>query len=320
MPNRQPWGLFNYSWGSAACGNRPSSNNPDSRVTSLTPCLVLNSRFPLGSTQMSFAFGHRRTVPPSLSGPLKRLCLGCGRCRRIDVSARWPAPRRGPRRAVTSRSCDRTSSGPRGSRLKGVRGSSDGSGHQGPNEVARLSPPPVEGLAVIMHAQRAPIAPAGTLPQKGVDNHAPGVEAKPHAQRFECALFPAPKQGEKPEAVRRGRLRQELLFLGGEVIGGEGVTARLDDFEIAAQCRLGPGDGASRPTRAVADRDSYGRGSISDEDLRSAARGRANFYARQGPGIGRQVQAGGQRALRRPAPKPPVRAALWESHAAQADR
>lgn len=173
---------------------------------------------------------------------------------------------------------------------------------------------------MIMHAQRAPIAIAKELSGEVVNSHASGVEPQPHAQRFEGALLRAPKQGEKLEAVRWGGLHQQLLFFSSEVVGGEGIAARLDDFEIATQCRLGLRDGASRPTRAVADRDGNGRGSISEEDFRSAARSRANCYAREGPGIGRQVQVGGHRALCRPAAHPPVGAALGESHATEADR
>src|ERR1035438_5079606 len=53
--------------------------------------------------------------------------------------------------------------------------------------------------------------------------------------------------------------------------------------------------------------------------LRSAAGGRAYFHAREGPGIGGQIQVKGHCAFRRPAPQPPVAAALGEAHAAQAD-
>ena len=86
----------------------------------------------------------------------------------------------------------------------------------------------------MMRAQRTPSGFAGGVPYEEVDNHAPGVEPKPYAQRLERALLRAPEQGQEPQPLGRGRPRQQLLFFGSEIIGGEGFAARLDDFEIAA--------------------------------------------------------------------------------------
>ena len=43
------------------------------------------------------------------------------------------------------------------------------------------------------------------------DDHRPGVESKPCTQRFEGALFPAPKQRQDPIPVRRRRARNQRL-------------------------------------------------------------------------------------------------------------
>jgi hypothetical protein len=64
--------------------------------------------------------------------------------------------------------------------------------------------------------------------------HASRVESEPHAQRFERALLPAPKQGQEPRPVRCSRPLYERLFFGGKVIGDKTVATRLDHLQITA--------------------------------------------------------------------------------------
>jgi len=111
---------------------------------------------------------------------------------------------------------------------KRARRSGRGNSHHGADHcadgAASLAPPPAQDLAIMMRAQGTPIAAVRNLSQEGVDSHTPRVETKPHAQRFEHALFAAPKQGEKLPAVGQRGLRQEFLLGGGEVIRGEGLA------------------------------------------------------------------------------------------------
>jgi len=52
--------------------------------------------------------------------------------------------------------------------------------------------------------------------------------------RFECALFGAPEQSYRQRTNGRSGGRNQLLFLGCEVIFHKGLSVRFDLLEIAA--------------------------------------------------------------------------------------
>ena len=72
-------------------------------------------------------------------------------------------------------------------------------------------------------------------------------------QRFERALFPAPKQGQEPGPVRRGRVRNQRLLFESEIVGNKRIATRLDHFQIATHLHARHHYGASRDSGAVAE-------------------------------------------------------------------
>src|SRR6516164_3359285 len=86
-----------------------------------------------------------------------------------------------------------------------------------------------------------------------LNSYASRVQSQAGAQRFECALLGAPKQGQKPRSVRRRRFGYERLLFGGEIISHKTVATWLYYFQITTQSRAGQGDRAERTTGAVAE-------------------------------------------------------------------
>ena len=102
----------------------------------------------------------------------------------------------------------------------------------------------------ITDTQRVPGIHRALIVSVKANDHTTGVESKPRAQRFEGALFRAPKQSQKPKPVRRKRVRNQRLLFDGEIIGNKCVAARLDDFQITAQrCPDGATAQAAMPAR-----------------------------------------------------------------------
>ena len=89
----------------------------------------------------------------------------------------------------------------------------------------------MEGMTVgITDTQRVPGIHSAPIVSIKANNHTTGVDSKPHAQRFEHALFRAPKESHKPKPVRGRRVRNQVLLFDGEIIGDKSVAVRLDYF------------------------------------------------------------------------------------------
>src|ERR1700758_4036928 len=140
-----------------------------------------------------------------------------------------------------------------------------------PYHLVRVSPPATEDLlATITDMQGTP--PIGInvshrnkgdvllrlagVRRKSIDEadiHAGGVEPKTYVQRFEGAFFRTPQQSYQQRPFLIECSLNECLLVGREVIGDEGIAARLDDFQITADARPGQRDGTHGDTGTVAE-------------------------------------------------------------------
>src|SRR5579862_2606393 len=115
------------------------------------------------------------------------------------------------------------------------------------DEIALHAPIAREHFIGITRANWEPLVSADdrqiarTLPHRAwpafaeLDGDAGSRKAKSGVQRFKNALFYAPEQGEQQRAIHNRGARDERSFFGCEVVGDEGIVARLDFLQIAAE-------------------------------------------------------------------------------------